>query len=1161
MSRRDTAGRTTRFEYSADGQVTKVRRESGAVTTFDFDDTGRRAAMVDALGRTTYEYGPSGFPTAVEFSNGARLKYDFDWRGRRRRVEVDGSWWMAYEYDPWDRLTAIESPLGKVVYSYRYENSPGPKTLAVRQRTLPNGVVTTWNWDSRRQLISLRHRSKDAELAGWEYEYDDEGRIAKIHSGGAATRYAYDSLGRLASVEREGKVVERYRYDRGTNLIEWEIAGRKQNATPGAWGELERLDDETRRYDELGQLIATAADRGQREFRWDEDGRLVAVRGGKAPIDLHYDGDGNLVRRVTGEGRKDLIYDVSAPLPQLLALRDGDGHVSDRFLLGPSRLAHVDASGDATWFLEDHLQSIRATVDSEGRVTRRFAYTSFGRPALDSPDGGGVPVNSTRATDASLSSPLGDFGFAGEWREPATGLVYLRARWYEPETGRFLSPDPNVGNPRDPAAMHRYTYAAADPVNRCDPAGLFPPPFMYRPWAQEEFRHIARMADSVRVFPSAANPAGFIRAPDFYEASADFSRTLSAPGGIIGGGIGIQASVTLDRFGRWHAEIPDVHVGVETRRHIGVESPVNAGAFYILQWTPPTRAQLFAATREEADFALHVGHLEYRRVAGMNVAGLVVAPSIAADTSHALGVSPRIIAALQNMDAAAVKRRHEAEVHQLYTAAAALAKNDYRYPSREHVENKLAAYYEALAHASPYRREQAFVDWIMDAHYSSPEQAARGAVVNAGLLAPTPAAMRGWVGGGAMQPPRVGGVYLAPLNELLVRMGPLQGARFDTEQGRLMLIGGDSSATTTRLDASDLAVVARCLSEGRFPGFSIDPVPTDPTGPVMNCRYIGPIESTGVGLVMFQADRLMKDLGVGQDQTGNPLRPKTSGFADQFELARRFGGRTDLWNRFWLTPGKIEWVRSPDGATLWCRRAEVQVKTETMRNVGGKLVPAQGVSDPAAAAFAESLTRDYDSLADEFPAFARLRELVRLVGIVTWLKGQLPSEQFETLTTQLADQRREVATPVTTPAARVERQFETGGGGIRTWQIYGGVDLKLAAIAPVESEKLAELSNALRRAVPDANGKPRRIEVDSQGRRFTALDVPLIARRSLDSLRLQVSDLALPLDGAQMLELVRHYDSTHRESGPFGRGWTWLLPEFRLRGDDASPRGVLTDAW
>lgn len=59
----------------------------------------------------------------------------------------------------------------------------------------------------------------------------------------------------------------------------------------------------------------------------------------------------------------------------------------------------------------------------------------------------------------------------GEQYDPDLGLYYLRARYYNPITGRFMGRDPEDGKPTDPRTLHKYLYAGGDPVNAMDPTG------------------------------------------------------------------------------------------------------------------------------------------------------------------------------------------------------------------------------------------------------------------------------------------------------------------------------------------------------------------------------------------------------------------------------------------------------------------------------------------------------------------------------------------------------------------------------------------------------------------------------------------------------------------------------------------------------------------
>lgn len=75
--------------------------------------------------------------------------------------------------------------------------------------------------------------------------------------------------------------------------------------------------------------------------------------------------------------------------------------------------------------------------------------------------------NSVNLTGSTTNNYL----FRGEQWDPDLGLYYVRARYYNPQTGRFMSRDPEDANPFDPKTLHRYLYAGGDPVNATDPTG------------------------------------------------------------------------------------------------------------------------------------------------------------------------------------------------------------------------------------------------------------------------------------------------------------------------------------------------------------------------------------------------------------------------------------------------------------------------------------------------------------------------------------------------------------------------------------------------------------------------------------------------------------------------------------------------------------------
>jgi RHS repeat-associated protein len=115
----------------------------------------------------------------------------------------------------------------------------------------------------------------------------------------------------------------------------------------------------------------------------------------------------------------------------------------------------VGIGGGTRYYLHDGLGSVVALTDSTGTLTDRWGYDAYGNP--------------TRLEGNTLNP----FLFNGQQYDDAEGLYFLRARYYAPQQGRFLTHDPLMGNSGDPQSLHRYLYANADPVNFTDPTGMF----------------------------------------------------------------------------------------------------------------------------------------------------------------------------------------------------------------------------------------------------------------------------------------------------------------------------------------------------------------------------------------------------------------------------------------------------------------------------------------------------------------------------------------------------------------------------------------------------------------------------------------------------------------------------------------------------------------
>jgi RHS repeat-associated protein len=206
-------------------------------------------------------------------------------------------------------------------------------------------------------------------------------------------------------------------------------------------------------YDANGNVLST----GGRAFTYDSENHLMTMTATGTMVSIIYDGDGNRVSKtVNGVTTSYLVDDLNPTGYAQVVEELAGGVVSRQYTYGLQRINEnqiIDNVWMASFYGYDGGGNVRTLTSSAGAVTDAYEYDAFGN------------------SFTKVGTTPNNYLYRGEQYDPDLGLYYLRARYYNPTTGRFLSRDPEDGKARDPRSLHKYLYAGGDPVNRIDPRG------------------------------------------------------------------------------------------------------------------------------------------------------------------------------------------------------------------------------------------------------------------------------------------------------------------------------------------------------------------------------------------------------------------------------------------------------------------------------------------------------------------------------------------------------------------------------------------------------------------------------------------------------------------------------------------------------------------
>jgi RHS repeat-associated protein len=483
----DANGNTSTNTFDPLNRITKTTYPDGTFETFSFDADGNLIARTDRNGKTINKtYDALHRLTIKTYPDTTTANYNYDFNGNISAASnINVSY--TFIYDSLNRVTQItNNTLGKTVsYSYlccglknsmtnpeggvinyhydalkkllRMNNPHGESTTytydnlsRIIKKEQANGNYTTYNYDALSRLVSLiNNMSTNFVISSYSYTYDNTINRTSMTTLAGAHSYSYDSIYQLLQTTSPASSIETYTYDSVYNRLT------SESFSDWIYDKNNRLmsyDNTIYNYDANGNTLSKTVGSDTANYKYDYENRLIRIDYPDGTYSEYmYDPFGNRITRNSNGTVAWFVYDLTKNLPDVIGEYNESGSLITSYTHGQGvdEVISMRRENSSYFYLKNGLGSVTSLTDDSESVVNNYEYGAFGNV-----------IDKTEI----VTNP---YGYTGRRFDSESGLMYYRARYYSPATGRFLSVDPIKFS----GGMNFYVYSQNNPINFVDPSG------------------------------------------------------------------------------------------------------------------------------------------------------------------------------------------------------------------------------------------------------------------------------------------------------------------------------------------------------------------------------------------------------------------------------------------------------------------------------------------------------------------------------------------------------------------------------------------------------------------------------------------------------------------------------------------------------------------